>query len=251
MSRFQPIEIPPHLLLSLDEALSGLPNIKPRVARRQLDAAYEKLTWKRLPRSEGGRGRGPAGARIELAPGAMLTFKDAEELFVRGSHTEAPRVTPEGAAVLIRLYDAGAFEPAKPRLGRADPLALRSYAESRSTLEAQAVAAVAAEQERAAQRRRWVTHPEEVPLSEFTPALLNEIFRTHRGPAHEDQMEIGGVMVRKTVHRWSSNARKTSDHEVTFTWIDQDGQPHSLGRGSRFAANRHNDPDRDWGLGRE
>ncbi len=247
MHGWVPVEIPPHLLLTLDEALSRLPNVERKAARRVMDRAHDRLVWKRLPRTAGGRGRGPAGARVTLGEGAVLSFKEVEEMFVRESPHDPPRITPEGAAVLIRLYREGAFEPHKPRLGRPDPAALKEYADSRIALEERALAESAADLERATRRDRWIAHPDEVPPEELTFDLLKDIFRTHRSRAPADQMEIGGVLVRKEVHHPAGPVRRTAEDHVTFSWTAPDGEAHRLGGPSRSAGVRRDDPDDDLG----
>lgn len=61
-------------------------------------------------------------------------------------------------------------------------------------------------------------------------------------------MVIGGVEVSKTVRVRTSNFGKSRDSEVTFTYVDSDGETVVLEKESMYSGNRRNDANRNHGL---
>lgn len=78
---------------------------------------------------------------------------------------------------------------------------------------------------------------------------LNQIF--WEAGIKNGSMQVDGIEVTKTLTRYTSNSRKSYDWDVEFTWEDGDGKRRSAVKESRYKKNRSNDPDRNFGLGRE
>lgn len=238
--------IPEGLLWPLGEALGALPNVKPRVARDTLRDFESVLSDQMAPPRLGGEDRDPDDCRVEAAPGVVVTWEDINAIH-RGWNND--RVTPEGAAFLIRLYEADVFDLRAKRLGRSDPVELRAYAASRPALEARGAALREEEARAAAQRVAWLAHSEQIPVSAFSYRLLNDVF-FHHGVATMGvaSMEIGGVAVSREAMPYASNSGKSRDWSVRFTYTGADGDEVTIEKESHYAENRRNDADRNWGL---
>jgi hypothetical protein len=264
MSIPSPTRIPDELLLAVVEALALLPNIKPRLALQLLKnlkddfdndlvvAIAQGEPWAEAHSYESEVDDNgtpvpdpPDPRQRELKPGVIVTAAEIEEGF---TGDDLARVTPEGAALLIRLYEAELFDLQPPHAGRGDPARLRAYAASRPDL----LALVTQDEEARRARKALVQHPERIAEADFTYELLNHVFIEHHGlQGGITRMEIGGLLVTKEVFTYPSNSGKSHDSNVTFSWVSQDGTPREVNKPSMFSGNRRNDPDRNWGLGPE
>jgi hypothetical protein len=160
-------------------------------------------------------------------------------------------LTPTALRLLIELRDKGALPTARRTL---DPVPenLLAYA-------ARNEAELLAESERLKEQRRQQKESEDEALKrkldnldainepEFTWSLLNQLFWHHQGKG-QDTLTIGGLKVTKSLTPYASNSGKTRDFSVTFSWTARDGTACGLSRESRFADNRRNDAERNWGL---
>src|SRR4029450_4598580 len=106
--------------LPLRHALRLLPNIRQALAREQLGRAL--LQARR------------AQQRTARLAAIDVTLQALEEVVVQDGKGR-PRVSPMGAALLLRLYAAGAFEPCDCRQGASTPVELERYAESLPALD--------------------------------------------------------------------------------------------------------------------
>lgn len=229
------MKISPRYFISLDKALKLLPGVKPRKASAMIKEAFHQLAW-----------NSHVNGSSETADigGSRLNLAEIEHLVI--DDNAVTKVSPAGAALLINLYRAGSFPMERKSSLPAETPDLKAYADSESELQAKQAAADAEE----ARQKHLVDNPSEIAPSEFTYGLLNDVFFRHRG-AGSHSMAIGGVEVLKSVVTRSSNSGKTRDSDVSFTWTDAEGQKREISKQSRFADNRSNDPDRNWGLGRE
>ena len=107
--------IDPDVMLPLQQALRLLPNVRPAAARNQIGEAMYLAS-----RTASG------SARIG---GVDVSSAELAELFIDSS-TPTPRLSPRGAALLLHLYSADAFELKDPRLGKGRPEELERYAAS-------------------------------------------------------------------------------------------------------------------------
>ena len=167
--------------------------------------------------------------------------------------SEAGAITPDGARLLVELYDAGQLElNGKGR--KPVPEAVQAYIASEAVLHAQTPAtreartakAKALSHEAAAAQAR-LKNPASYPEAEFTWPLLDNLFWANHGKG-AGELVIGGVLVSKTLTLHTSNTGKTRDFAVSFSWTSADGSPCYLTKESSFANNRRNDADRNWGL---
>jgi hypothetical protein len=173
-----------------------------------------------------------------------------DELQVEGGAYGSYRVTPAGARYLIDLYERDLL-PRKVGAGEknVDP-AIQAYADSEAVLIAKTKELEAKERMRDEKHKGFVENPANIPESEFEYPLLNDVFFKHMGPG-SGTMLIGGIEVTKSLASFSSNSGKTSEWSVRFTWRSADGEPKLINESSRYAGNRRNDAERNWGLGRE
>lgn len=171
----------------------------------------------------------------------MVPKSEMLELFCQDDWG-AQRISPDGAALLARLHVAGVLLYKTTRPGPVAPAA-QAYIESKPALLAKVLQARA---EREAYARK-VAEPSAINEDEFTYRLLDDVFWKHQGKGG-GTLEIGGVLVRKSVTTLSSNSGKTQDSSVRFTWRSVDGTEKVLLKPSVYVGNRRNDAERNWGL---
>lgn len=173
--------------------------------------------------------------------GTLVLKSEMSQLFCQDDWG-AERISPDGAALLVRLHTAGVllYKTSKP--GPVAPAA-QSYIDSKPVLLAKVLQARA---EREAYARK-VAEPSAIREEEFTYRLLDDVFWKHQGKG-TGTLEIGGVLVRKSVNTLSSNSGKTHDSAVRFTWRAADGVEKVLSKPSIYTDNRRNDAERNWGL---
>jgi hypothetical protein len=251
--------IDPDLLPMTSAALGALPNIKPRNALRLLKDVREDLVMQNMPKPYG-QGKPPSRCAVYVlggnfvgprVGGIRITPADLEGAFTP-DRWEVERLTPEGAALIARLYREGAFELRKKSDVPGEATELDLLAASRTELEAKTAARRAERQAEAEAKQALLADPAQIREEEFTWSLLNSVFAQHvgyGGSAHT--LEVGGIPVSKSVRRFESNSGKSGDFEVSFSWTGADGEQHTLVRESHYRDNRRNDPDRNYGLGRE
>jgi hypothetical protein len=207
---------------TFSQIIKGLPGVKPRVTQQLLRDAY--LTFEDF-----------------VLHDILVTNEELAELFVecvRGGF-ESQVVSPAGARLLVRLYDAGALGT-KPGPVAED---LRIYCDSEAVLRERAL-------QRAKDRQAYeasLAYPERFTEEQFTFSLLNDLFWHHKRQGHST-LNVGGCEVTKSVLRFSSNSGRSGDFEVTFTWRSVDGTRKQLTRPSAYRGNRRNDPERNFGL---
>ncbi len=199
--------VEPELYMPLRQALRLLPNIRPMLAREQLGRA--------LFQARRAQDRTARVAAIDVR------LQEFEELFIQDAQG-LPRVSPSGAALLLRLHVAGAFEPCDRAQGTSAPVELERYAHS--------LPALRQRQAQMEETRRWqqdmVQHPERLSPGQFSFELLNRIFHRHkgRGPA---TFEVGGLEVTKHCLFMVNTKKETGVH---FTWRDPGGNDKELTR---------------------
>ena len=207
--------VEPELYMPFRQAVRLLPNIRPMLAREQLGRALFQARR--------------AQDRTARVATINVTLRELEELFIQDARG-LPRVSPMGAALLLRLHVAGAFEPCDRAQGTSAPAELERYAHSLPTL-LQRQAEMEA-------TRRWqqdmVEHPQRLSPGQFSYELLNRIFHQHkgRGPA---TFEVGGLEVTKHCSFMVNTKRETS---VRFSWRDSEGNEQELTRSDVLSRSR-------------
>ena len=207
MANREVCSVNPELYLPLRHALRLLPNIRPVLAREQLGRARHQARR--------------AQSHTARLAAINVPLQALEEIFIEDRRGR-PRVSPIGAALLLRLYAAGAFEPCDWRRGTSSPVELERYADSLPAL-----LQLQGEMEQA--RRAvddMVEHPERVRPDQFSYEVLNRIFHRHqgRGPG---TLKVGGLDVTKLC-RFMVNTEKET--KVCFVWRDPGGKDKELGR---------------------
>ena len=71
----------------------------------------------------------------DVGAGVLLSCSDVADC-IEADLFEKKRLTPKGAALMIRLYEAGLFERQRSQDGLGDPVELRAYARSEADLRA-------------------------------------------------------------------------------------------------------------------
>jgi hypothetical protein len=104
----------------LVDALRLLPGIRPVYERHRLGEAKHCAAH--------------APDRTAQVNGVSVTLPELEQLFVWGKHGGGPRVSPAGAALLIRLFEQEGFEVGEPRSVPGGLELLTQYAKGLATL---------------------------------------------------------------------------------------------------------------------
>jgi len=224
-------QLDPEDLLSLTSFLGMLPGVKPRSARELLTACMHDAIWEK---------RGS----FTLGP-VTIPVGEANEFFIRDDR-DVQHVSPRGAALLIKLYEAGEL-PMKTKRVQPTPDEALAYMQSEKDLVAKGVAR--REQEAAARQayQAKIADPASITEAEFTYHLLDDIFWQHQGKGGGTLM-VGGIEVHKSVSTLSSNSGKSSDSAVRFSWTSPANGLQQLSKPSAYEENRRNDADRNWGL---
>lgn len=200
----------------------GLPGVKPRKTQQRLRELHYQ-------------------GENTVIGGVPVSADDLKELFVEavrgGFLTE--RVSPAGARLLVKLYEAGALEVTPSTVSDE----VRAYCESEVELREK----VKARERAAAELKERREHPERIKEEDFSYSLLNQLF-WHHGQQGNSSMVVGGITVHKTVLPRRSNSGKSTDFAVTFSWTGADGKQHQVEKANVYDNNRRNDPDRNWGL---
>lgn len=231
------------LLVKRKDAIDLLPNVKPRKAKRLLDNIREYFLEMYCHDDEPYE---PYDIK-----GMLITESDYQMMMVIADDYwgEVDYITPEGAAILIRMYRKGCFELKKRNDCLGDTQELEEYAASGERLFSQHAVLKEHDKQQRAQELYWKEHPEELPEDKFTASRLNAIMWHHNVIGTHSSMDIGGITVTKEVSQYKSNSGKSHDNEVVLKWIGSDGIPREeYLRTSSYRNNRRNDADRNWGL---
>ncbi len=203
------------LYMPLRQALRLLPNIRPMLAREQLGRA--------LFQARRAQDRTARVAAIDVR------LQEFEELFIQDGQG-LPRVSPTGAALLLRLHAGGVFEFCDRARGTSAPVELERYAHS--------LPALLQRQAQMEETKRivddMVEHPERVCPEQFSYEILDRIFHRHkgRGPA---TFEVGGSEITKHCLFMVNTKKETS---VRFTWRDSAGNDKELTRSDVLSRSR-------------
>ncbi len=209
-------------------------DLKPRVSKQQI----EETLWYR---------------KGKLTDSEKLLRKNKKEVWISTEDlygNERIRTSPDGAAILAKLYEDGYFDSCKKKKSTlCVPDELTSFINSKQALEDAYESQIEARVESEILREEMIENPDLVDEKQFSYTLLNDIF-IHKFGLFQgaNSLRIGGINVTKRVHTYTSNSGKSRDSEVIFSWIGKDGEPHSIEKYSMYAGNRRNSEDRNWGL---
>ena len=215
---------------TLIEVLKELPNVAPIKAKKQVTLA--------LMESE------DAFNQNYRIGDFAFTQDDIDEIYIRtfSFHGETIRTSPVGAKILIGLYQKGLLAM-KPKTHVQEPLteivnyAARSESYKKDCAEK-------------ARQEYLIDHPSEITEEDFSYYILDNVLYRQCGQGSHS-LNIANIEVNKLVCPYKSNSGKSSDSDVTISWIGSDGKPHILNKPSIYRGNRRSAPNRNWGLGRE
>lgn len=208
----------------------GLPGVKPRVTQAKLrDLLYHFAETGKKTASVG-----EAPVTVEELAGMFCEYS--------GYYGTTERVSPAGAACLVRLYEEQALEMTGKGRGEVSE-ELLAYCDSEPALRAK----VQARKEAKAAYEAKLADPTSFTENEFTFTLLNDLFWRHVGKEGRS-LTVGDVEVHKNVVPFRSNSGKTTDFRVSFHWTGADGMRHEQVKSSEYESNRRNDEERNWGL---
>lgn len=158
--------------------------------------------------------------------------------------------SPLGAQILVAMFRDGKIDQKPPR--RQDISDLEAYAaKTPQFLEAVAVKTSAWE---AYEKRlnEIAADPDCARPEEITPELIDEIFIRTKGLARYGVMRIAGLECHKSAFagQTSNSGKSKGPSSIWCWWIDAEGNRRGQEEPERVF-NRRNDPDRNYGLGRE
>lgn len=210
----------PGRFLSFTAVCKGLPGVH---ARRT-------LVWLRDEYCAAG----DTDAVVDLK-GTLAVARELGELF-RVNDWGSRVVTPTGAALLLRLYEAGSLEHFGATLGPVSD-ELHAYVDSDPGSAAR-------------QYRERIKDLSAFREDEFSASLFNALFWEHAYVQGLRELTIGGIVIGKLLESSKSNSGKTRYWRATYVWTGSDGVEREVSQG-HLPTNRRNDPERNWGLGRE
>ncbi|MBU1042011.1 MAG: hypothetical protein KKF77_13015 [Proteobacteria bacterium] len=230
------------VLLKTTDALKLLPNVKPRLAMQRLSEAnnmYFSCDENEFRILE----------EVDICAGLSVTREAFNELIISDEYTGSKKVSPRGASLLLKLYDADFFELKGCKDTFEGTEVLRQYAESEEKLAAKVEKLNHLKKERSEREAYLIANPGHVLDHEFTPSLLNTIMYRNGKIGSHTEMVIGGVTVTKDVSAFASNSGKSRSNTVILSWTDNSGKQHKeILTQSSYASNRRNDAERNWGL---
>ena len=234
------------MLLDYQAACKMLPNVKPRTVTNILNSLLDSIMSQVDILNMTSDTPEPS---IEYC-GITLSSSDIHNI---RSVADFGRIktTPQGAKTLIALYQAGGLFSERDKKAKVEPVhdELIVYADSEAALIDKTLAIKEAERKAKEEREERINNPETLSVKDFTYSLLNDIFFVHLGKCTgQQEMNIGGIPVTKTVLPHRSNSGKSRDFEVTFYFTDECGERQTISKSSQYTGNRRNDADRNHGL---
>lgn len=186
-------------------------------------------------------GIAPLKARAAILTGDAITAEERKDIYLREHGLYLVEcVGPDAAAAILAAYQAGSLPMKKSSLQPALAPAAEAYLARDAELRAEI-----AERQR---RDLAAKDPSLVLERDFWDhSLMNEVFFKGLGKGG-GSMTLAGIAVTKSLLSYQSNSGKSTSWKVSFSWVGSDGKHHVNDNNPAFAANRRNDPDRNWGL---
>lgn len=165
-------------------------------------------------------------------------------------------ITPKGAAILAKLASSGFLtrkndssvdSELEQYLAYGD-----SYEEYKEKKKQEAYNLRHADEIKEAEDLKYYAkHLDSLPEDKFNPYFIDKLIIKVCGYGSRT-LTINGIEMHKNVYRYTSNSGKTADYDIDITFTDKTGeQVKWIIQTSFHALNRRNDPDRNWGLGRD
>ncbi|MDB1124260.1 hypothetical protein [Vibrio algarum] len=212
----------PKYLLRLEVCLKLLPNVKPKKARALLKLWQETINDQICQDAMEGVERDDYS--IDLGNSIILSSEDFEHIFF-GEEFSAKSITPHGASLLLDIYKQGLFEVKGNLDVQGIPCELIGYCSSTDEIVAKQEAIKNIQLQKNSEYKESLTDLNKYKESQFSYQLLNDIFVSkfgYKGGHHS--LCIDGVSVSKLVSHHTSNSGKSSDWQVSFSWVSKDGQ---------------------------
>jgi hypothetical protein len=191
-------------------------------------------------------------ALLEAAQaGGSETFRLAEgEERIAVARGWGTQMSPVGGRLLRALFDEGKI-PQKPPRGT-DLSRLDEYIAGEDAFRCKIAEKIAAAAARRQRIQEIADNPDCAKPEEITSDLIDKVFLKVHGYGHYGTMRIGGLECHKssTPRRYSNSGKTSTQGSIYCWWIDAEGE-HRGQDAPREFLNRRNDPDRNWGLGRE
>ena len=202
-----PMSVSPEDYLPFSHVCRGLPGLRPRITQASMRALHEEAV----------------AAGFAHVGGLLVSHAQLRELFVPVTRDgfEGLAVSPAGAQLLARLYEAGVLDTAgrPPALPAPELLAyVRGEGPWLEPARARAQAR--------ANYLAKIAKPATIQEHEFTPRLLDDVFRLHRGRG-EGSLEIGGLRVTRRPSKQVLEGR-TMVFTLRFEWIAEGGELRAL-----------------------
>lgn len=248
-------EMLPEVFMQRKEVINLIPDVKPyNAATLFRDVLFSSIEQELLEKHLSVGSRTSDELIFELFDGEeewseLCYFHGSSDRFV---------ITTIGAKLLIRLFKSGLIEQKKkssPKdLGR-----LEDYANSLPELKAKSDR-IKKEKEEEERRiaclfkthedriKHLIKHPEDAKIEELNRAFLNK-YACEMGLGNQ-AFKFAGARVVKDIRTLKSNTGKSAETYVSIQWTMPDGTRHGDSK-SEPVLNRRNDPERNWGLGRE
>tara|TARA_B100002049_G_C16084656_1_gene378792 strand:+ start:7604 stop:8374 length:771 start_codon:yes stop_codon:yes gene_type:complete len=231
------------LLTETRHLVAQLPSASMRVLSKQLTHVRNLLTEKVLCSQ--------SGNQSTSYKGITFTFSDLDEINKEPLGFGAQRTTPAGAKKIVEMYDAGLlFTKANAKKTPVTtPKTVLNYINSEEHLVKATVKRKQQEDNYVKWYKAALENPDIVPESKLNYSFLNQFFFDKLGACSNVQtLHIGGILMTKTIQRYTSNSRKSADYAVSISYTDKDGNSIVHEKTSSYENNRKNDAERNWGL---
>jgi hypothetical protein len=243
----------PQIFMLQKDVIRLIPNVKPRNTTHLLDELlYAEATRELLLNHPGSSAMNTLDFNLfeGEAEWSRLSYWEA------GS--ESVVLTTIGAKLLIRLFKSGHIEQSRKGSSK-DISKLEAYADSIQELEVKSdQIKIKLERDRENDLRlcekqkarisHLLKHPEDALTEELNYNFLNK-YAYAIGPGSRS-FEFAEAKVFKIVRGLKTNSGKNSSNYISIHWITSDGVRHG-DLDNKPYLNRRNDPNRNFGLGRD
>ncbi|WP_152486599.1 hypothetical protein [Herbaspirillum frisingense] len=182
-----------------------------------------------------------------VSAGSLSFSEDDLNELIHNDGFSASTISPKGAGLLIRLYE----ENILPIKGKAGPVSevLIAYASEGQTFSDLRKLRVETERLKREVVIKKFEDLDSISDSDFSYTFLDQLFFHHKKIGIGfSELVVGGIKVTKYVSKHYSNSRKNFDYAIKYSGTKNDGTPFVYEKPSRYAENRGNDPERNWGL---
>lgn len=243
----------PQTFMLQQDVIKLIPDVKPRNTIRLLDQLLYAKVMEELLLNH---------ADSSAIDALNFDLLKSEVEWSRASYweggSERTVLTTVGANLLIRLFKAGHIEQTKKTSSK-DISKLEAYADSLQDLkiksdqiEVRLKHNVENDLRRSEECKNRINHLLEHPEDALTQELEYGFLKKYAyaiGPGSKS-FEFAGAKVFKIVTRLKTNSGKNTHNYVSIYWITPNGVRHGDQDNEPYL-NRRNDPNRNWGLGRD